>query len=458
MSNKNIITSYIRNIIILAAIALIFYAVSYAVSPPYPISLVFIFIVNGIFIPIIVFLILNLAGNLLMSRNINALKALGMVITRLISPAISIYLIFTALIPILLPLNTFINITTAIMTAYLVILGLLTRSFGTVLGHTTRESIRGLGTTIALFGMAMLTLQIYASLYTLYTQSIIPMSILILTSAIYNAFLYAAVTSIVITAIVSLGFLTPLRPVSMDMAHISGDTMYIVAIIGMAIILGTLTPYDNYITALSISALVIITALISYRLITAYLRLGESRVRDIYSEYASKVMGKIVNNDYELINAMNDFMANGNKEPLLRYLTNMPTHCSDVRIKALGRLRRYKPPYYGGLWPWETSGIKTKAVKDAEIRTKIATEIITLISTCQEEKQAIQVSAQPTTPPTAPTAQYIAEDGTRIYAQPTEELPVKPLEEETKTKQEGTVIKQEETTTTKSKDEQKGNK
>ena len=458
MSNKIIIiTSYIRNIIILAVIALILYVVPYMVPLTYPTLLVFAFIVNGIFIPIIVFLILNLIGSLLMSRNTNTLKALGMVIIRLISPAILIYLIFIALIPILMPLNKFINITTAVMTAYLVILGLLIRSFGTILSHITRESIRGLGTTVALFGMAMLILLIYASLYTLYTQSIIPMSMLILASAIYNAFLYAAVASIVITAIVSLGFLTPLRPVSMDIVHISGDTMYIVAIIGMAIILGTLTPYDNYITALSISALVITIVLIGYRLTTAYLRLGESRVRDIYSEYANKVMRRIANNDYELINAMNDFMENGNKEPLLRYLTNMPTHCSDVRIKALSRLRRYKPPYYGGLWPWETSGIKTKAIKDAEIRTKIATEIITLISTCQREKQAIQVSAQPTTPPTAPTAQYMAEDGTRIYAQPTEELPVKPLEE-TEVKQEGTVIKQEESTTAKAKDEQKGNK
>ena len=43
----------------------------------------------------------------------------------------------------------------------------------------------------------------------------------------------------------------------------------------------------------------------------------------------------------------------------------------------------------------------------------------------------------------------VAEDGTRVYAQPSEELPVKPLEEGTKVGQESTVIKQGEETKTK---------
>ncbi|WP_243665405.1 hypothetical protein [Vulcanisaeta sp. JCM 16159] len=328
-----------------------------------------------------------------MSTNINTIKTLGVVTVQLISPAVLIYLVLAAFASTLSPFNRFISVSAILMSTYLAILGLLIRAFGSRFNYVVGDLIRGIGTTVLLFGMAMLFLPIYAFTYSLYTQSIIPAALPILALAIYNAFLYTAVTAIVITAIIFLGFIAPLRPVSMDMAYMSGMLMYVIAMISMVIVLGTLTPYSGYITALSVIALVITIALISYRLLTAYLRLGESKVRDVYHEYAIRVMERITVSDYELINAINNFMMNGNKDALLEYSMKALTRCKNVGTKILDEIKKYEPPYYGGLWPWGSSDIRNRAIKDAELRSKISTEIITLISTCQGGKQEIQVAS-----------------------------------------------------------------
>ncbi len=428
MGVRGVIISSVRSIIILTVIALAIYIASIITPLPYPLPFILMFVVTGIFTPIIVFLIIDLAGDILMSTGVNSLKFLGTFTARLIAPAVSIYLIITALSSALAWLNSFFNVDMVLTAVYLLILGLLVRSFGARLGDVTRNSVRGLGTAVALFGMAMLTLSIYTFTYALYTQFVIPVELPMIVFSIYVAFLYAAVATIIITAIVFLGFLAPLRPVSADMARISDIVMYTIALVGMTTSLGALVPYGSYVIITVEVALAVFMVLVGYRLLTAYLRLGEGRTRGVYSEYAVKAVGGMTINDSELINAVNEFMISGSGDGLMRYLAGLTSHCKELGAKLMGELGRYRPPYYGGLWPWEVHSIERAAMKDAELRLRLVVDAMALASRCREERPRTQVDSSAVA---LSRPQYTTEDGTRVYAQPTEELPVRPIEEET---------------------------
>ena len=389
-------------------------------------------VIDAFLVPLMIYHIIGLGGRILLSLTGGGfLRLLSLIIVDIIAPIILVFLALNngiAAIPI-----TNVRLTALIFLSpiLLIVAGELIRSLSSKLMESIRSFTNILGIIILMMGLAELFSDVkYISPYIMQSVPLLTslgLSLLgevLYVIAIISPYLSVPFTYTAIALLVPLGasllvFYRPLSSISIDMVRVTKVYALSVFMSSLTYAIGLLTPYGVYFTATSLLIILTVLSLIGYRLYISYAGIGKKISSEVYAQYALSLPTQA---DYELYNAAVAFMKSGDYGPLVSYINTHLKGCRSSKLRGvINKLVSYTPPYYGGLWPWEVSKVRNRAVADAEARKGIVLSIMDAASSCRRVRQV--QATQATIPAT--------EDGTRVYSE--EELSVRPLEESEQT-------------------------
>ncbi|BDR91268.1 hypothetical protein [Vulcanisaeta souniana] len=329
-------------------------------------------LINALLLPLIIFMAIRLAGGFLSTRTGTLFKVLGSVLVSVIAPTVFAYLLLEGTLTTIPPLIHFNKLPGIFTAIFVIFVGAVLINYGRGFGEPVKSSLTYLGAAVVLYGVAGMGSIAYTPLG--------------------MPFLYASIGSALMGIVMLMSLHPALRPLVSDLPRIAKPIvalLFVVGFISMFAQIPQLKPYSGYLTMVSLILLAIIVVVIGYRLYSAFSRVAEKIAERIYEQHVRESPLLASSEDDVLVNAINEFIRRGRKEELIAYAAYALAHC-DIDFTevstALRGLIDYEPPHYTGIWPWERRNVEGIAMKDAEARKQLVTELMKLITTCKVAK------------------------------------------------------------------------